>query len=144
METRAVSRYVRMSPRKLRRVAELIKGESVDRAMGILQYTPKAASKALYKTLKSAASNAIASEGTAKIKVENLFVQNIKIDSGPTWKRIRPTGMGRAYLIRKRTAHIGITLVEKTPKAVETSAVKKTRRPSGTESPSVRSKTGDS
>ena len=137
MEIRAVSKYVRMSPRKIRRVAELIKGESVDRALGILQLTHKPASKALYKTLKSAASNAIASEGTAKVKVENLFVKEIKIDGGPTWKRIRPTGMGRAYLVRKRTAHIGITLIEKKPK-VEPAAVKKTRRPSGTENPSVR------
>src|SRR4030067_346401 len=102
MEIKAVSRYVRMSPRKLRRVADLIKGEPVDKALGILQYTHKAASKALYKTLKSAASNAIASEGSAKVKVENLFVKDIKIDGGPTWKRIRPVGMGRAYLGRKR------------------------------------------
>ena len=138
METRAISKYVRMSPRKIRRVAELIRGESVDRALNILQLTQKAASKALYKTLKSAASNAIASEGTAKVNVENLFVKEIKIDGGPTWKRIRPTGMGRAYLVRKRTAHIGITLIEKKPK-VEPAAVKKTRRPSGTENPSVRS-----
>jgi large subunit ribosomal protein L22 len=139
MEVRAVSKYVRMSPRKIRRVGELIKGEPVDRALGILQLTQKAAAKALYKTLKSAASNAIASEGTAKLKVENLFVKDIQIDSGPTWKRIRPVGMGRAYMIRKRTAHIGITLIEKKPKVVEPVAVKKTRRPSGTESPSVRS-----
>jgi large subunit ribosomal protein L22 len=138
MEIRAVSKYVRMSPRKVRRVADLIKGEAVDRALSILQLTPKAASKALYKTLKSAASNAIASEGTAKVKVENLFVKEIKIDAGPTWKRIRPVGMGRAYLIRKRTAHIGITLLEKKP-AVEPVAVKKARKPSGTENPSVRS-----
>jgi large subunit ribosomal protein L22 len=138
MEIKAISRYVRMSPRKIRRVAELIKGEAVDRALNILALTPKAASKALYKTLKSAASNAIASEGTAKVKVENLFVKNIKIDSGPTWKRIRPTGMGRAYLVRKRTAHIGITLIEKKPKVEQHAAVKKTRRPSGTENPSVR------
>jgi large subunit ribosomal protein L22 len=140
MEVRAVSKYVRMSPRRLRRVADLIKGEPVDRALGILEFTQKAASLALYRTLKSAASNAIASEGTAKVKVENLFVKDIKIDAGPTWKRIRAVGMGRAYLIRKRTAHIGITLVEKKPKA-KPAAAKKTRRPSGTESPSVRSKT---
>lgn len=142
MEIRAVSRYVRMSPRKLRRVADLIQGEPVDKALGILQFTQKAASKALYKTLKSAASNAIAIEGSAKVKVENLFVKDVKIDGGPTWKRIRPVGMGRAYMIRKRIAHIGITLIEKKP--AEPVAVKKTRRPSGTESPSVRSKTGDS
>jgi large subunit ribosomal protein L22 len=143
MEVKAVSKYVRMSPRKIRQVAELIKGEPVDRALSILQLTPKAGSKALYKTLKSAASNAIASEGTAKVKVENLFVKNIQIDGGPTWKRIMPVGMGRAYLIRKRTAHIGITLIEKKPVEKklkeEPPAAKKTRRPSGTENPSVRS-----
>lgn len=122
MEVRAVSKYVRMSPRKLRRVAELIKGESVNRALDILEFTPKAASRALYRTLKSAASNAIAAEGTAKVKVENLFVKKVTVDGGPIWKRIRPVGMGRAYLIRKRTAHIGITLAEKKvrEKTVET------------------------
>jgi large subunit ribosomal protein L22 len=116
MEVKATSRYIRMSPRKIRRVAELVKGESVDRAFAILELTHKAASKALYKTLKSAASNAIAAEGSAKIKVENLFVKHIKIDGGPTWKRIRPTGMGRAYVIRKRTAHISVILEEKMQK----------------------------
>ena len=116
MEVRALSRFVRMSPRKLRRVAELIKGERVDRALGILEFTRKAASKALYATLKSAASNAIAAEGSAKVKIENLFISRITIDGGPTWKRIRPVGMGRAYLVRKRTSHIGVTLIEKKPK----------------------------
>lgn len=139
MEIKAVSKYVRMSPRKIRRVADLIKGESVDKALGVLQFTHKAASKALYKTLKSAASNAIANEGSAKVKVENLYIRNIEINGGPSWKRIRPVGMGRAYVIRKRTAHIGITLIEKKPKVEQPVAAKKTRRPSGTESPSVRS-----
>jgi large subunit ribosomal protein L22 len=119
METRAISRYVRMSPRKLRRVVELIKGEHVDKALSILEFTHKAASKALYKTLKSAASNAIASEGSAKVKVENLYIKQVQIDSGPTWKRIRPVGMGRAYVIRKRTAHISIFLAEKKAKKIE-------------------------
>jgi len=125
METRAISRYVRMSPRKLRRVAELIKGEPVDRALSILEFTHKAASKAIHKTLKSAASNAIASQGSAKVKVENLFVKEIRIDSGPSWKRIRPVGMGRAYVVRKRTAHIGIILAEKVIKKIEPVAIKK-------------------
>jgi len=123
MEVKALSRFVRMSPRKLRRVADLIKGERVDKALSILEFTHKAASKALYKTLKSAASNAIAAEGSAKVKVENLYISRITIDGGPTWKRIRPVGMGRAYVIRKRTSHIGVTLIEKKPKetALETS-----------------------
>ncbi len=116
MESKAVSKYVRMSPRKLRRVAELIKGESVDRALSVLTLTPKAASKALFRTLKSAASNAIATEGSAKVKVEDLFVKKISIDVGPTWKRIRPASMGRAFMIRKRTSHISVVVAERQEK----------------------------
>lgn len=117
MESRAVSKYVRMSPRKLRRVAELIKGEPVDRALNILTSTPMAASKAIFRTLKSAASNAIATEGSAKVKVEDLFVKKISIDVGPTWKRIRPASMGRAFMIRKRTSHINVIVAERQKKA---------------------------
>jgi large subunit ribosomal protein L22 len=117
MEVRAVSKYVRMSPRKLRRVATLIQGEPVDRALSMLTLTPQAAGKAIYKTLKSAASNAIASEGSAKIKVEDLIVKKVSIDGGPTWKRIRPASMGRAFMIRKRTAHISVTVAEKKEKS---------------------------
>lgn len=116
MESKAVSKYVKMSPRKLRRVAALIKGEPVDRALNVLTLTPKAASKALFKTLKSAASNAIAMEGSAKVKVEDLVVKEIFIDVGPTWKRIRPASMGRAYMIRKRTSHISVIVAEKKEK----------------------------
>ena len=112
METRAVSKYVRMSPRKLRRVAVLIQGERVDRALSILTLSSKAAGMAIYRTLKSAASNAIAGEGSAKIKVEDLIVKKVSIDSGPSWKRIRPASMGRAYMIRKRTSHISVVVAE--------------------------------
>lgn len=115
MEVKAVSRFVRMSPRKLRRVAALIQGEPVDRALDVLNYTHKAASRAIYRTLKSAASNAIATEGTAKVKVEDLVVKKVLIDGGPTWKRIRPASMGRAFMIRKRTSHISVYLAEKKP-----------------------------
>ena len=116
MEVRAVSKYVRMSPRKLRRVAALIQGEPVDKALNVLTLTSKAAGKVIFKTLKSAASNAIASEGSAKIKVEDLVVKKILIDVGPTWKRIRPASMGRAYMIRKRTSHISVVVAEKKEK----------------------------
>jgi len=112
METRAVSKYVRMSPRKLRRVAALIQGEPVDRALSILTLSSKAAGMAIYRTLKSAASNAIAGEGSAKIKVEDLIVKKVSIDCGPSWKRIRPASMGRAFMIRKRTSHISVVVAE--------------------------------
>jgi large subunit ribosomal protein L22 len=115
MEAKAISRYVRMSPRKLRRVAVLIKGRDYMDAKYILDYTHKAASQALMATMKSAAANAISQEGSAKMKVENFYVKDIQIDGGPILKRIRPVGMGRAYRIRKRTAHIKIVLAEKSP-----------------------------
>lgn len=115
MEAKATSKYVSMSPRKLRRVASLIKGRNYVDAKYILNYTPKAASKALMATMNSAASNAISQEGSAKMKVENLYVKDIWIDGGPILKRIRPVSMGRAYRIRKRTAHINIVLTEEKP-----------------------------
>ncbi len=113
MESRAVIKYNRMSPRKLRQVAELIKGKDYENARSILDLTPKAACEPLLKALKSAASNAISREGTSKVKVENLFVKSIHIDGGPILKRIRAVGMGRAYRIRKRTAHINVVLAER-------------------------------
>jgi large subunit ribosomal protein L22 len=63
--------------------------------------------------MKSAASNAISREGSAKVKIENLFVKEVWIDGGPVLKRIRAVGMGRAYRIRKKTAHVNIVLAEK-------------------------------
>jgi len=124
MEAKATSRYVRMSPRKLRRVAELIRGKDYEMARNILSLTPKTASQALLNTMKSAASNAISREGSAKVKVEHLFVKEAYIDGGPTLKRIRAVGMGRAYRIRKRTAHINIILAEKAVPVVAKSPAK--------------------
>jgi large subunit ribosomal protein L22 len=113
MESKATARYIRMSPRKIRQVAALVKGLGYDDAKGILDFTPKAASQVLLATMKSAAANAISQEGTAKVKVENLYVKDVRVDVGPTLKRIRPVGMGRAYRIRKRTSHVNIILAEK-------------------------------
>jgi len=102
-----------MSPRKIRRVATLIKGKDYVEAKGILTFTPKAASQVLLATMNSAAANAISREGSAKVKVENLYVKDIRIDGGPTLKRIRAVGMGRAYRIRKRMSHVNIVLAER-------------------------------
>jgi large subunit ribosomal protein L22 len=115
MEAKATLRYVRMSPRKIRRVAALIRGRGYTDATAILAFTPKAAGKVLLSTMNSAAANAISREGTAKIKVERLFVKKVSVDGGPVMKRIRPVGMGRAYRIRKRTAHVSVVLAEKEP-----------------------------
>jgi large subunit ribosomal protein L22 len=113
MEAKATLKFIRMSPRKIRRVAALIKGRDYDEAKARLTFLPKAASRVLLSTINSAAANAIAREGTAKLKVENLYVKDVWIDGGPTMKRIRPAAMGRAYRIRKRTAHVNVILAEK-------------------------------
>ncbi len=112
MEAKARARFVRMSARKVRRVADLIRGKNVEEALNVLTFTPKAAAAVLEKTLKSATANALAIEGTAKLKAEDLWIKKILVDGGPIMKRIRPMGMGRAYRIRKRTNHITIVVTD--------------------------------
>lgn len=112
MEAKARARFVRMSARKVRRVADLIRGRNVGEALNILTFTPKAAAVPLEKTLKSATANALSVEGTAKLKAEDLWIKKILVDGGPIMKRIRPTGMGRAFRIRKRTNHITIVVTD--------------------------------
>ena len=112
MEAKARARFVRMSARKVRRVADLIQGQNVEKALNILSFVSKRAAIPLEKTLKSATANALSAEGTAKLKAENLFIKEIFVNGGSIMKRIRPTGMGRAYRIRKRTNHITIVVTD--------------------------------
>ncbi len=116
MEAVARARFVRMSASKVRRVAELVRGKVVNEAIEILNFVPKAAALPLQKSIKSAASNILAEEGTTKIHPEDLKVKTLFIDGGPIWKRFRAVGMGRAYRIRKRTCHITV-VVEGEPRA---------------------------
>lgn len=106
MEAKAISRHVRVTPRKARSVIELIRGKSVEEAFATLQYTRKTAAIPVLKTLRSAVSNAMQAEGG--IGVENMVVKEAFADPGPIWKRIRPRAMGRAYRVRKRTSHITV------------------------------------
>ena len=111
MEARAVSRFIRVSPRKARLVADLIRGKSVDEALGILALTPKKASPILRKTVLSAAANVrFADDGEHNLENTGIFITEIRIDEGPTQKRIRPRAQGRAYRINKRTSHIKVTV----------------------------------
>jgi large subunit ribosomal protein L22 len=123
MEAKARAKFIRGSARKVRKVIELIKGKNVEEALKILSFTSKAAAIELEKTLKSATANALSQEGTAKMKAEDLWIKNIYADGGPILKRIRPTSMGRAYRIRKRTNHLTIVVTdgkeEKPKEAVE-------------------------
>jgi len=109
MEAKAVAKFIRVSPRKTRLVAENIKGKGVEDALNILRFTPKKSAKILSKVLYSAISNA---EQMPGVDVDSLIVDTVMVNEGPTWKRIQPRAMGRAYRIRKRTSHITIVVKE--------------------------------
>jgi large subunit ribosomal protein L22 len=109
MEVRAKLRFVRVSPRKARLVADLIRGKGSEEAMNILTFTKKAASKILIKLLKSAIANATQKK---TIDIDRLYVKKIAVDQGPTMKRFQPRALGRATTIRKRSSHITIVLDE--------------------------------
>ncbi|MBM7583025.1 large subunit ribosomal protein L22 [Caldicoprobacter guelmensis] len=106
---RAIARYIRMSPRKVRAVIDLIRGKTVNEALAILANTPRAATVPVMKVLKSAIANA---ENNMNMSQDNLYIAEIYADQGPTLKRIRPRARGMAYMIRKRTSHITVVLDE--------------------------------
>ena len=110
MEAKAVARYVRIAPRKVRQVANEIKGKAVDEALQILEFTPRAAAEVLQKVLNSAVANA---ENNYDLARSNLVVAKAYVDQGPTLKRFRARAQGRAAAIRKRTSHITIIVEEK-------------------------------
>ena len=109
-EAKATLKFARISSRKVKIVADLIRGKNVDEALAIIKFTPKASSEVLEKLLKSAIANA---ENNHDMKHENLYVAEIFANQGPTLKRIRPAAKGSAVRIRKRTSHITIVLKEK-------------------------------
>ena len=105
METRAIARFVRISPRKARVVVDLIRGKSVPQAREILAFTNRAIAETVEKTLNSAVANA---ENLYHVDPEALYVKTCYVDEGPTLKRIRPRAKGSASRIRKRSSHITI------------------------------------
>jgi len=111
MEALATSKHIRISARKARLVANLIRGKSVDEALGILALTPKKASPILKKIMLAAAANAkFKNDGDVAMDNSSLVVKEVRIDEGPTMKRIRPRAQGRAYRILKRTSHIKVVV----------------------------------
>ena len=110
MEATAHARYVRISPRKVSVVGELIRGKDTKTALAILKHTPKAASEPLFKTLTSACANA---ENNHSMDADNLVVSEVLVGPGPTLKRIMPRAQGRAFRIYKRSSHITVTVREK-------------------------------
>ncbi len=110
MEARANLNYLRISPRKVGIVCDLIRGKSVAQATAILMNTPKSASEPLMKLLKSAAANA---ENNHQMDPDKLYVAEIFANGGPIIKRIRPRAQGRAFRINKRTSHVTIVVKER-------------------------------
>ncbi len=109
-EAKATLKYARISSRKVKIVADLVRGKNVDEALAIMKYTPKASSEVLEKLLNSAIANA---ENNHYMTRANLYIAEIYANQGPTLKRIRPAAKGSAVRIRKRTSHITIVLRER-------------------------------
>lgn len=110
MEAKAIARYVRLTPRKARLVADLVRGKSALQALDILTFTNKKAAVVIKKTLASAIANAT---NNFNMNEENLYVAKVMVDEGPILKRVMPRAMGRADIIHKKTAHVIVVVAEK-------------------------------
>ena len=110
MEAKAVAKHVRITPRKMRIVMNLIRGKNVNEAFAILKFTPKVGAEVLEKVLKSAVANA---EHNFDMNVDNLYVSTAFVDQGPTLKRIHPRSRGQAFKILKRSSHVTIMVKER-------------------------------
>lgn len=110
METRAVAKFVRISPRKIRLVMDQVRGRQVGEALNMLSFAPQRGARILKKLVNSAIANA---EQNTSVDVDSLYIMRVYADEGPTLKRWRPRAQGRATSIRKRTSHLTVVLNEK-------------------------------
>ena len=107
MEVKAVAKYIRVSPRKVRLVMDEIRGKKVEEALNLLTFAPQKGARILRKLVNSALANA---GQYPDIDVDSLFIKRVFADEGPTLKRFRPRAMGRATRIRKRSCHLTVIL----------------------------------
>lgn len=110
MEAKAVAKYVKMSPVKLKPVADLVRGKDLNEALTILKFTPGKGSEIIEKVVQSAAANA---ENNFELSRDDLYVAEVCANQGPTMKRWRARGKGSAGMILKRSSHVTVTLKEK-------------------------------
>lgn len=110
MEAKAIAKFVRCSARKVKPVADLVRGKDVNEALAILKFTPRKSARILLKVMESAVANA---ENNFDMDVENLIVSEVYANQGPTMKRFKAGSMGRANPIKHRTSHIGVVVSEK-------------------------------
>ncbi|WP_315436762.1 50S ribosomal protein L22 [uncultured Selenomonas sp.] len=109
-EVKATAKYIRIAPRKVRIVMNLVRGKSVADALAILKFTPKVGADAVEKVLRSAVANA---ENNFDMDADRLFISSAFVDQGPTLKRIHPRSRGQAFKILKHTSHITVAVNEK-------------------------------
>lgn len=107
MAYQALHKYARISPRKVRPLADLIRGKQADEALNILRYQPQRGARMLEKVLKSALGNA---EDRRAVNVQKLKVVDARIDGGPMFKRVRPRARGMAFMIKRRMCHIRVAV----------------------------------
>ena len=107
-EARATAKYVRISPQKVRRLVDCVKGKPVEKGLNMLRFMPNKGAGLVEKTIRSAVANAMEKD----IDVDSLVISNILVDQGPSLKRFRPRARGRATRILKRTSHITVVLAE--------------------------------
>jgi len=110
VEAKAVAKYIRISPSKLKPLADLVRGKKVDEAIAILKFTPRRGSHAMIKVIESAKANA---ENNHNMDVDKLYIAEIYANQGPTMKRWRAGAQGRVKPRLRRTSHIGVVLKEK-------------------------------
>ena len=109
MEAKAVVRHVRMSPRKMRVIADMVRGKRVEEAMSMLKLMPKKGAVVIRKLLISAVANA---EQKGEVDVDQLLIRDCNVDNGPILKRWMPRSMGRANRIQRRTSHVTVVVQE--------------------------------
>lgn len=110
MQVRAHLKYASISSQKARLVADIIRGKSIDKALDVLNYTPKKAASMIQKLLLSAVANA---ENNFGLDIDDLFVAKIQVNEGPTLKRMHARAKGRGNRIEKKMSHISVELAEK-------------------------------
>lgn len=110
MEAKAIAKHIRIAPRKIRVVVDLIRGKNVGEAFAILKFTPKVGADVVEKVLRSAVANA---EHNFDMNVDNLYVSEVFVDQGPTMKRIHPRSRGQAFKILKRSSHVTLVVKER-------------------------------
>lgn len=135
METRCVARYLRVAPRKMRLVADIVRGKTVNEAIALLKFTPKSGALPTLKAIQSAVANLVNRDDARDVNPDALVVKTIFVDEGPSYRRYLPRAMGRATPIRKRMSHLTVAValpaapVDEEPSAAEEPPVSAKKSP---------------